>query len=94
MNRQSLRHQQENVLREGKRLIRASCGLLLEILENENVSVIHHSFTLPCDKHRNESVVTFSVLTPFEAKKMPGYLVIATPECLPTPGDRSLLLIS
>lgn len=69
MSRQSLRHQKGNVLREGKRLIRASCGLLLEILENESVSIIHHSFTLPCDKNRDESVVTFSVLTPFEANK-------------------------
>lgn len=32
-------------LREGKRLIRASCGRLLEILEDESASVIHHSFT-------------------------------------------------
>ncbi|KAI8945778.1 ankyrin repeat-containing domain protein [Xylaria longipes] len=32
-------------LSDGKALVRASCGTLLEILEDENVSVIHHSFT-------------------------------------------------
>lgn len=32
-------------LRKGKELVRASCGQLLELLEDETVSVIHHSFT-------------------------------------------------
>ncbi|KAI0447555.1 ankyrin repeat-containing domain protein [Xylaria telfairii] len=32
-------------LSEGKTMARASCGTLLEILEDETVSVIHHSFT-------------------------------------------------
>lgn len=32
-------------LRRGKDLVRAGCGRLLEILEDETVSVIHHSFT-------------------------------------------------
>ncbi|KAK8073628.1 hypothetical protein PG994_004527 [Apiospora phragmitis] len=32
-------------LKEGKALVKASCGRLLEILEDESVSVIHHSFT-------------------------------------------------
>ncbi|KAH6687893.1 ankyrin repeat-containing domain protein [Plectosphaerella plurivora] len=32
-------------LRQGKDLVRAGCGRLLEILEDETVSVIHHSFT-------------------------------------------------
>ncbi|KAJ4354592.1 uncharacterized protein N0V89_006329 [Didymosphaeria variabile] len=32
-------------LKEGKSLVRQSCGRLLEILEDESVSVIHHSFT-------------------------------------------------
>lgn len=32
-------------LKEGKALIRASCGRLLEILDDETVSIIHHSFT-------------------------------------------------
>lgn len=32
-------------LKRGKELVRASCGRLLELLEDETVSVIHHSFT-------------------------------------------------
>ena len=32
-------------LRRGKDLVRAGCGRLLELLEDETVSVIHHSFT-------------------------------------------------
>ena len=32
-------------LKEGKSMVRASCGRLLEILDDETVSVIHHSFT-------------------------------------------------
>ncbi|KAI1118734.1 ankyrin repeat-containing domain protein [Nemania sp. NC0429] len=32
-------------LKEGKVLARASCGRLLEILDDETVSIIHHSFT-------------------------------------------------
>lgn len=32
-------------LKEGKVLVKASCGRLLEMLEDETVSVIHHSFT-------------------------------------------------
>ncbi|KLU92977.1 hypothetical protein MAPG_11920, partial [Magnaporthiopsis poae ATCC 64411] len=32
-------------LRRGKETARASCGQLLEVLEDESVSVIHHSFT-------------------------------------------------
>ncbi|CAI6330860.1 unnamed protein product [Periconia digitata] len=32
-------------LKEGKELVKRSCGRLLEILEDESVSVIHHSFT-------------------------------------------------
>ena len=32
-------------LKESKDLVRQSCGRLLEILEDESVSVIHHSFT-------------------------------------------------
>lgn len=32
-------------LRRGKEMVRASCGQLLEVLEDESVSVIHHSFT-------------------------------------------------
>uniref|UniRef100_A0A0B7KRR7 Uncharacterized protein n=1 Tax=Bionectria ochroleuca TaxID=29856 RepID=A0A0B7KRR7_BIOOC len=32
-------------LKKGRDLVRASCGPLLEILEDQTVSVIHHSFT-------------------------------------------------
>jgi hypothetical protein len=32
-------------LKEGKDLVRRACGRLLEILEDESVSVVHHSFT-------------------------------------------------
>lgn len=32
-------------LRQGKDLVRASCGRLLELLPDETVSIIHHSFT-------------------------------------------------
>ncbi|KAJ8126777.1 hypothetical protein O1611_g6861 [Lasiodiplodia mahajangana] len=32
-------------LKDGKALVRASCGRLLEILDDETVSIIHHSFT-------------------------------------------------
>ncbi|KAH7115937.1 ankyrin repeat-containing domain protein, partial [Dendryphion nanum] len=32
-------------LKEAKTLVRAACGPLLEILEDETISVIHHSFT-------------------------------------------------
>ncbi|KAL8330549.1 hypothetical protein RB593_001525 [Gaeumannomyces tritici] len=32
-------------LRRGKEIVRASCGQLLEVLEDESMSVIHHSFT-------------------------------------------------
>ncbi|RGP63182.1 ankyrin repeat-containing [Fusarium sporotrichioides] len=32
-------------LRQGKDLARAACGRLLEVLEDESVTVIHHSFT-------------------------------------------------
>ena len=35
----------DSSLKVGKELVRESCGRLLEILEDETVSVIHHSFT-------------------------------------------------
>lgn len=34
-----------NTLKDAKRLVSIACGSLLEILEDETVSVIHHSFT-------------------------------------------------
>ncbi|KAK3186747.1 hypothetical protein K4F52_004493 [Lecanicillium sp. MT-2017a] len=50
-------------LRKGKDLIRASCGPLLELLEDEIVSVIHHSFTeFLQDGARSEFPNAFPVL--------------------------------
>jgi ankyrin repeat protein len=43
-------------LKDGKALVRSSCGRLLEILNDESVSVIHHSFTeFLVDATRKES---------------------------------------
>lgn len=50
-------------LRKGKELVRASCGRLLELLEDETVSVIHHSFTeFLHDSARKETPDAFIVL--------------------------------
>jgi hypothetical protein len=43
-------------LKEGKNLVRASCGRLLEVLEDETVSVIHHSlFEVFARNHPSEN---------------------------------------
>jgi len=58
-------------LKEGKDLVRRSCGRLLEILEDESVSVIHHSFTeFARDKSRKSEPGAFPVLDEKEAQKM------------------------
>ncbi|OAA56713.1 Ankyrin repeat-containing domain protein [Niveomyces insectorum RCEF 264] len=58
-------------LSEGKRLIRASCGRLLEILEDESVSVIHHSLTeFLSDQRRQQSPNAFPVLDAVHGHKM------------------------
>jgi len=50
-------------LRRGKDLVRAGCGRLLELLEDETVSVIHHSFTeFLHDAARKETEGAFPVL--------------------------------
>ncbi|KAJ4289329.1 hypothetical protein N0V88_007080 [Collariella sp. IMI 366227] len=50
-------------LRRGKDLVRAGCGRLLELLEDETVSVIHHSFTeFLHDVSRKGDEETFPVL--------------------------------
>lgn len=50
-------------LRRGKDLVRASCGRLLELLEDETVSVIHHSFTeFLHDVSRKDDEDAFKVL--------------------------------
>jgi hypothetical protein len=55
-------------LKEGKELIRDSCGRLLEILEDESVSVIHHSFTeFVRDQSRKPKHEDFPVLSENEA---------------------------
>ncbi|KAI9150228.1 Ankyrin-1 [Paramyrothecium foliicola] len=58
-------------LGEGKFLVRASCGRLLEILEDETVSVIHHSFTeFLRDKERSYDRDSFPVLKAALAHEM------------------------
>lgn len=50
-------------LKRGKTLVREGCGRLLEILEDESVSVIHHSFTeFLRDSTRQSTPGTFPVL--------------------------------
>lgn len=50
-------------LKEGKDLVRSSCGRLLEILEDETVSVIHHSLTeFLRDESRRQTRDFFPVL--------------------------------
>ncbi|KAH6854072.1 ankyrin repeat-containing domain protein [Chaetomium sp. MPI-CAGE-AT-0009] len=50
-------------LRRGKDLVRAGCGRLLELLEDETVSVIHHSFTeFLHDASRKDDAGAFPVL--------------------------------
>lgn len=58
-------------LSDGKRLVKAACGRLLEILEDESVSVIHHSFTeFVRDSSRTADVGGFPVLEEHEAHKL------------------------
>lgn len=58
-------------LSEGKTLARASCGTLLEILEDETVSVIHHSFTeFLYDETRASSPGSFPVIDDVTAHAM------------------------
>lgn len=58
-------------LRQGKDLVRASCGRLLELLEDETVSVIHHSFTeFLHDNGRATIRNAFPVLDDLEAHDM------------------------
>lgn len=50
-------------LRQGKNLVRAGCGRLLEVLEDESVTVIHHSFTeFLRDTVRRDHASAFPVL--------------------------------
>ncbi|ETS79923.1 hypothetical protein PFICI_07452 [Pestalotiopsis fici W106-1] len=58
-------------LKKAKDLVRASCGRLLEILEDDTVSIIHHSFTeFLHDASRGSCPGAFPVLTPEAAHGM------------------------
>ncbi|KAJ8120565.1 hypothetical protein ONZ43_g2754 [Nemania bipapillata] len=58
-------------LKEGKALVRASCGRLLEILDDETVSIIHHSFTeFLHDETRASRAGSFPVLDEVAAHAM------------------------
>ncbi|CAI6089207.1 unnamed protein product, partial [Clonostachys chloroleuca] len=57
--------------KKGKDLVRASCGPLLEILEDQTVSVIHHSFTeFLRDGSRQQTLDSFPVLNSRYAHSM------------------------
>lgn len=59
--------------KQTKSVVREGCGPLLEILQDETVSPIHHSFTeyiYDLDRHNNSSnIVTFPVLDYKEAQR-------------------------
>lgn len=58
-------------LKEGKEVVRQACGRFLEILDDESISVIHHSFTeFARDKSRSTGPGTFPVLDEQEAQGM------------------------
>lgn len=58
-------------LKEGKDLVQQACGRLLEILEDESVSVIHHSFTeFARDQNRSGELGAFPVLNESESQRM------------------------
>ncbi|KAL2118791.1 hypothetical protein VTJ04DRAFT_5750 [Mycothermus thermophilus] len=66
-------------LRRGKDLVRTGCGRLLELLEDETVSVIHHSFTeFLNDPERNADGTTagFPVLSDSESHAMLAQLLL------------------
>ncbi|UKZ78952.1 hypothetical protein TrVFT333_006701 [Trichoderma virens FT-333] len=64
-------------LRQGKDLVRQSCGRLLELLEDESVSVIHHSFTeFLHDATRKENAAAFPVLDDIASHEMLSALLL------------------
>ncbi|KAK4246018.1 ankyrin repeat-containing domain protein [Corynascus novoguineensis] len=64
-------------LRRGKDLVRAGCGRLLELLEDETVSVIHHSFTeFLHDPSRTDDQDAFPVLEDEESHAMLAELLL------------------
>jgi ankyrin repeat protein len=66
-----LRRDPRASFKEGKDLVRRACGRLLEILEDESVSVIHHSITeFARDESRRGEPGAFPVLDEREAQQM------------------------
>ncbi|RDW63780.1 hypothetical protein BP6252_11325 [Coleophoma cylindrospora] len=58
-------------LKEAKDLVREACGRLLEILDDESVTVIHHSFTeFARDETRRGEPGAFPVLEEHKAQRM------------------------
>ncbi|EHK45526.1 putative ankyrin repeat protein [Trichoderma atroviride IMI 206040] len=64
-------------LGQGKDLVRQSCGRLLELLEDESVSVIHHSFTeFLHDATRKANADAFPVLDDTTSHEMLSVLLL------------------
>ncbi|KAL7911329.1 ankyrin repeat-containing domain protein [Trichoderma velutinum] len=64
-------------LGQGKDLVRRSCGRLLELLEDESVSVIHHSFTeFLHDATRKKDAAAFPVLDDIASHEMLAVLML------------------
>ncbi|KAK4083643.1 uncharacterized protein Triagg1_1305 [Trichoderma aggressivum f. europaeum] len=64
-------------LGQGKDLARRSCGRLLELLEDESVSVIHHSFTeFLHDATRKKDAAAFPVLDDIASHEMLAVLML------------------
>ncbi|KAL6889127.1 ankyrin repeat-containing domain protein [Trichoderma evansii] len=64
-------------LGQGKDLVRQSCGRLLELLEDESVSVIHHSFTeFLHDATRKNNAAAFPVLDDTTSHEMLSVLLL------------------
>ncbi|KAL7960442.1 ankyrin repeat-containing domain protein [Trichoderma compactum] len=64
-------------LGQGKDLVRRSCGRLLELLEDESVSVIHHSFTeFLHDATRKKDAAAFPVLDDIASHEMLAVLLL------------------
>ncbi|KKP00475.1 hypothetical protein THAR02_07420 [Trichoderma harzianum] len=64
-------------LGQGKDLVRRSCGRLLELLEDESVSVIHHSFTeFLHDATRKKDAAAFPVLDDTSSHEMLAVLML------------------
>lgn len=67
-------------LKRGKELVRASCGRLLELLQDETVSVIHHSFTEFL--HNNDRLIIPGAFPVLEDQKAHQMLVVLCLEYL------------